>query len=86
MPCYDKKLEGSRPDFVHNHDTGERDVDCVLTTTELIELLAEHGINADTCASSGAFREQDEQENAGLDMPFNCVDEDAALHVTATRR
>jgi iron only hydrogenase large subunit-like protein len=38
MPCFDKKLEGSRPDFA-DPDTGARDVDCVLTTTELLELL-----------------------------------------------
>lgn len=31
MPCYDKKLEASRPDFFHQeHQT--RDVDCVITT------------------------------------------------------
>lgn len=31
MPCYDKKLEASRPDFFdQEHQT--RDVDCVLTT------------------------------------------------------
>lgn len=32
MPCYDKKLEASRPDFAENE---VRDVDCVLTTHEL---------------------------------------------------
>lgn len=31
MPCYDKKLEASRPDFFsQEHQT--RDVDCVITT------------------------------------------------------
>lgn len=31
MPCYDKKLEASRPDFFsQEHQT--RDVDCVVTT------------------------------------------------------
>jgi iron only hydrogenase large subunit-like protein len=32
MPCFDKKLEASRKDFEFN---GIRDVDCVLTTSEL---------------------------------------------------
>ncbi|XP_059980192.1 cytosolic iron-sulfur assembly component 3 isoform X6 [Lagenorhynchus albirostris] len=33
MPCYDKKLEASRPDFFsQEHQT--RDVDCVITTAE----------------------------------------------------
>lgn len=31
MPCYDKKLEASRPDFF-NQEHQTRDVDCVLTT------------------------------------------------------
>lgn len=31
MPCYDKKLEASRPDFF-NQEYQTRDVDCVITT------------------------------------------------------
>lgn len=31
MPCYDKKLEASRPDFF-SQDYQTRDVDCVVTT------------------------------------------------------
>lgn len=31
MPCYDKKLEASRPDFF-NQEQQTRDVDCVVTT------------------------------------------------------
>lgn len=31
MPCYDKKLEASRPDFF-NQEYQTRDVDCVVTT------------------------------------------------------
>lgn len=31
MPCYDKKLEASRPDFF-NQEHQTRDVDCVVTT------------------------------------------------------
>ncbi|KAJ3340913.1 hypothetical protein HDU93_005997 [Gonapodya sp. JEL0774] len=42
MPCYDKKLEGSRPDFFsEEHST--RDVDCVLTTAEVERLWREVG-------------------------------------------
>jgi cytosolic iron-sulfur assembly component 3 len=40
MPCYDKKLEASRSDFysevMHSHD-----VDCVLSTAELVQLIDE---------------------------------------------
>ncbi|CAO3698951.1 unnamed protein product [Rhizopus stolonifer] len=39
MPCYDKKLEASRPDFQTNEI---RDVDCVLTTTEVDQMLQSH--------------------------------------------
>jgi iron only hydrogenase large subunit-like protein len=40
MPCYDKKLEASRDHFQVN---GIRDVDLVLTTTELEELVEKEG-------------------------------------------
>ncbi|XP_044602748.1 cytosolic iron-sulfur assembly component 3 isoform X3 [Equus asinus] len=43
MPCYDKKLEASRPDFFsQEHQT--RDVDCVVTTGEVFKLLQEEGV------------------------------------------
>lgn len=38
MPCFDKKLEASRKEFQRSEDTC-RDVDCVLATSELIELF-----------------------------------------------
>ncbi|XP_006146422.1 cytosolic iron-sulfur assembly component 3 [Tupaia chinensis] len=44
MPCYDKKLEASRPDFF-NHEYQTRDVDCVLTTGEVYKLLEEQGVS-----------------------------------------
>ena len=44
MPCYDKKLEASRTDF-YNAQYATRDVDCVLTTGELLLLAQEHGID-----------------------------------------
>ncbi|EGG16931.1 nuclear prelamin A recognition factor-like protein [Cavenderia fasciculata] len=42
MPCYDKKLEASRSDF-YNDVFKTKDVDCVLSTSEVLELLKEHG-------------------------------------------
>lgn len=38
MPCFDKKLESSRKDFI-DELTETKDVDCVLSTVELEELL-----------------------------------------------
>lgn len=38
MPCFDKKLEASRPDFERD---GVRDVDCVISTGELQNMLDE---------------------------------------------
>jgi len=43
MPCFDKKLEASREEFADSN--GVRDVDCVITTAELIKLIEERGIN-----------------------------------------
>jgi len=42
MPCFDKKLEASREDFAEN---GIRDVDCVITTAEVIRMIEERGID-----------------------------------------
>ena len=44
MPCYDKKLEASRPDFfLEQFDT--REVDCVLTTGEIEKMFQEQNID-----------------------------------------
>ncbi|XP_058013364.1 cytosolic iron-sulfur assembly component 3 [Ahaetulla prasina] len=44
MPCYDKKLEASRPDFfIQEHQT--REVDCVITTGEVLKLLDQEGVS-----------------------------------------
>ncbi|KAK9393301.1 cytosolic Fe-S cluster assembly factor NARFL-like [Crotalus adamanteus] len=44
MPCYDKKLEASRPDFfIQKHQT--REVDCVITTGEVLKLLDQEGVS-----------------------------------------
>ena len=40
MPCYDKKLEATRPDF-QDPASGMRQVDCVLTTGEILDFIAE---------------------------------------------
>ena len=39
MPCFDKKLEASREDFTDSA-TGVKDVDCVITTLEIEEMLS----------------------------------------------
>lgn len=44
MPCYDKKLEASRPDFFDDV-LQTKDVDCVITTGELDKLMLEEGFD-----------------------------------------
>ena len=41
MPCTAKKMEAARPEFVHG---GRPDVDMVLTTHEIIDMIKESGI------------------------------------------
>ncbi|CAO3599606.1 unnamed protein product [Absidia cylindrospora] len=44
MPCYDKKLEASRPDFfLETYNT--REVDCVLTTGEVDKMFGEQNVD-----------------------------------------
>ena len=50
MPCYDKKLEAVRPAFTLIPDTSGSGVPCmevdtVLATHELLDLLVEKGID-----------------------------------------
>lgn len=45
MPCPDKKLEASRRDF-YTESYASADVDCVLTTTELLELMQDNSLNS----------------------------------------
>lgn len=44
MPCYDKKLEAVRPDFVMSKEettvVETKEVDTVLATHELVDLIA----------------------------------------------
>ncbi|KAF2869904.1 iron hydrogenase [Massariosphaeria phaeospora] len=53
MPCFDKKLEASRSElttaaWLPNHDTSQnpiRDVDCVITAREVLQLASARGIS-----------------------------------------
>ncbi|KAG0315907.1 hypothetical protein BGZ99_007180 [Dissophora globulifera] len=64
MPCYDKKLEASRSDF-YSDIYSTRDVDCVITSTEVEKMFGEQGqIGMD------AFGELD------LDLGYNSVVKD----------
>lgn len=49
MPCYDKKLEAAREDFVFQVDTDSEkitEVDSVLTTGEVLDLIRVREISA----------------------------------------
>uniref|UniRef100_A0A8C4N9B5 Nuclear prelamin A recognition factor-like n=1 Tax=Eptatretus burgeri TaxID=7764 RepID=A0A8C4N9B5_EPTBU len=48
MPCFDKKLEASRQDFYRQGDE-TRDVDCVITSGEVMQMLSEHGLTLKDC-------------------------------------
>lgn len=50
MPCFDKKLEASRSDFINNDD--EHDVDLVITTVEVEQMMVESGIDLTTLPES----------------------------------
>ncbi|XP_068964352.1 cytosolic iron-sulfur assembly component 3 isoform X3 [Petaurus breviceps papuanus] len=60
MPCYDKKLEASRPDFF-NQEYQTRDVDCVITTGEILRLLEQEGVSLS------------DVDPAPLDAEFSCA-------------
>ncbi|GJJ68163.1 hypothetical protein EMPS_00509 [Entomortierella parvispora] len=64
MPCYDKKLEASRSDFYSDlYQT--RDVDCVITSTEVEKMFGEQGLT-----DMSAFGERD------MDLGYNSVIKD----------
>ncbi|CDO55062.1 hypothetical protein DV495_000871 [Geotrichum candidum] len=45
MPCFDKKLEAARPEFGSDSENNTyRDVDCVITAKEIVQLLISEGI------------------------------------------
>lgn len=63
MPCFDKKLEASRKDFV-DATTQVKDVDCVLATTEVIDLM--NSLNIDFAAAEPAQLTADEIMLSGI--------------------
>lgn len=44
MPCFDKKLEASR-DYFFNEEQQTRDVDCVLTSGEILAMIKERDVD-----------------------------------------
>lgn len=44
MPCFDKKLEAARPEF-GSEEESYRDVDCVITAKEIVQLLISEGLS-----------------------------------------
>ncbi|KAJ1026688.1 hypothetical protein NDA16_002286 [Ustilago loliicola] len=65
MPCYDKKLEASRPDF-YDDITNTKEVDCVLTTGELDKLMLDEGF--DICAPAPGEQEAMQESVADLSL------------------
>ncbi|SPO25453.1 related to NAR1 - similarity to human nuclear prelamin A recognition factor [Ustilago trichophora] len=65
MPCYDKKLEASRPDF-YDDITNTKEVDCVLTTGELDKLMLDEGF--DICSPVPGEQEAIRQSVADLSL------------------
>ncbi|VDK51821.1 unnamed protein product [Anisakis simplex] len=62
MPCFDKKLEASRPEFANE---SSREVDCVLSAAEMDELLSEEETENDEGKNDekGDFDGEDEKLN-----------------------
>jgi len=60
MPCYDKKLEASRPDFTTKHSDQDgkeievRDVDLVLTTGEVARMISDKSLSFRSLANSSS--------------------------------
>ncbi|CAK4212512.1 unnamed protein product [Aphanomyces euteiches] len=65
MPCYDKKLEASRNNFL-DAATDTRDVDCVLAVSELLEMLQDD-FEINFAALPEATLTPDEVRWSGLD-------------------
>ena len=63
MPCFDKKLEASRADFTEE-ETEIKDVDCVITTLEIEDMLSRErcdlvtvsSVSVDTLVEGGETR------------------------------
>jgi iron only hydrogenase large subunit-like protein len=53
MPCYDKKLEAVRDDFVFSvEDKDVTEVDSVLTTGEVLDLIQSRSVDFKTLEES----------------------------------
>jgi len=50
MPCFDKKLEASREDFLEEM-TNSKDVDCVITTLEIEDMLNREKKELESCGN-----------------------------------
>lgn len=79
MPCYDKKLEGSRDDFYDSvNDT--RQVDCVLTTSELKDILVERKTDLNSVKPLDKFHKftkifmNSDQSISSSDMEWESID------------
>ncbi|GAA5918321.1 hypothetical protein JCM6882_008213 [Rhodosporidiobolus microsporus] len=79
MPCYDKKLEASRPDFSTSHPSPSpsssepisvRDVDLVLTTGEVSKMLTDKSLSLRALARSSAAVEVDGADEKAF-FPFS---------------
>ena len=68
MPCTAKKMEAARPEFIHD---GRPDVDLVLTTHEVIDMMQETGIQLS------------ELELESPDMPFGLGSGAAVIYGTS---
>ena len=68
MPCTAKKMEAARPEFIHD---GRPDVDLVLTTREVIDMMQETGIQLS------------ELELESPDMPFGLGSGAAIIYGTS---
>ncbi|HPC82564.1 MAG TPA: NADH-dependent [FeFe] hydrogenase, group A6 [Thermoanaerobaculaceae bacterium] len=62
MPCTAKKFEASRPEMVHD---GVADIDAVLTTRELVQLIRMHGLDMLALPPEPADRPFGERSTAG---------------------
>ncbi|KAF9175442.1 hypothetical protein BGX21_005920 [Mortierella sp. AD011] len=74
MPCYDKKLEASRSDF-YSDLYMTRDVDCVITSTEVEKMFGEQGYTSAETLDISMFGEMD------LDLGYNSVVKDPVTGV-----
>ena len=77
--CYDKKLEASRKDFRHDDLDGQAEVDLVLTTAEVLELIEERAAAAvDAYASANTNANANNKTNAITNTSTADTDTNAA--------